>query len=83
MSTTQKVLSALEAGYELTPAQIASRFSVANPSALVTALRQQGFPVYGNKHTLADGTRTTKYRLGTASRAIIAAGYKALAADLV
>jgi hypothetical protein len=83
MSTTKKVLTALQAGTELTPAQMAARFKVANPSALVNALRQQGFPIYGNKAKLADGTRTTKYRFGTASRAIIAAGYKALAADLV
>jgi hypothetical protein len=83
MSTTQRVLIALEMGQVFTPAQIAARFNVANPSALVNALRQQGFPVYGNRTVLADGTRTTKYRLGTASRSIIAAGYKAIAANLV
>ena len=41
----------------------------------------QGYPVYLNKRVSSfDGNQTyNKYRLGTPTRAVIAAGYRALA----
>ena len=85
MNQKQKVLSAFQAGEEMTPKQIASRFSVANVSALVNTLRQEGYPIYLNQGRKgADGVRlSSRYRLGTPTRKVIAAGYKALAAGLV
>jgi Mn-dependent DtxR family transcriptional regulator len=77
-SATQRVLEAFKSGEELTSKQIASRFNVANPTATVSTLRMQGYPIYLNK-----SGKTSRYRLGSASRKVIAAGYKALAAGLV
>jgi hypothetical protein len=43
----------------------------------------EGYPIYLNQHTDSKGRVTQKYRFGTPSRKLIAAGYKALAAGLV
>jgi hypothetical protein len=82
MATTQatRVLNALKTGEALTVKQMAARFGIANPTAVVTNLRQNGFPIYLNKSTNSKGETKGFYRLGTPSRAVIAAGYKALAA---
>jgi predicted ArsR family transcriptional regulator len=75
----QQLLEALKSGEQLTAKQITHRFGIANPTATVSDLRFSGFPVYANKRTNKRGETYTKYRLGTASREIIAAGYRALA----
>ena len=77
-----RVLSALRNGEELTGKQIRARFGVGNPRATVSALRMKGFPVYLNEHVDSKGRVTQKYRLGNASRAVIAAGYRALAQNV-
>ena len=74
-----RVLSALRNGEELTGKQIRARFGVGNSRATVSALRMKGFPVYLNEHVDSKGRVTQKYRLGNPSRAVIAAGYRALA----
>ncbi len=79
----ERLLEALRTGEELTAAQIKARFGIANPTATVSDLRFNGFAVYANRRTDSNGRTTTKYRLGTPSRAVVAAGYKALAAGLV
>ena len=81
MSNTiqSKVLTALSNGNELTAIQIKSRFGAGNPAAVIQALRFSGYSIYLNTHTDTKGRVTNKYRLGTASRKVIAAGYKALA----
>jgi|TARA_B100001094_G_scaffold2204_2_gene1974 hypothetical protein len=81
MSNTiqSKVLTALSNGNELTAKQIKSRFGAGNPAAVIQALRFSGYSIYLNTHTDTKGRVTNKYRLGTASRKVIAAGYKALA----
>jgi len=81
-TTTQaaKVVAALENGTELTAKQISARYGVKNARALISSLRMQGYPVYLNKRVSTfDGQTYSKYRLGTASRAVIAAGYRATA----
>jgi len=84
MKTIQnRVLNSLQEGNELTSAQIKARFGAGNPAAVIQALRFSGFPIYCNTHTDTKGRVTQKYRLGTPSRKIIAAGYKALAKGLV
>ena len=69
------VLAALKNGTQLTSAQISSKFKAGNPQAVIQSLRFAGYPVYLNKTK----TGARKYRLGTPSRADVAAGYKALA----
>jgi len=79
---TQRVLDALMEGETLTTKQLTSRFGVANPTATISSLRMQGYPIYLNQRTTSTGKKSV-YRLGTPSRRVIAAGYKALAAGLV
>ncbi len=87
-SQATKVISALEKTDQgLTANEMKNRFGVTNARALVTHLRQNGFAIYLNKtpnYTDRNGNVrkvVSRYRLGTPSRAIIAAGYKALAAS--
>lgn len=78
------LLEALKKGEELTAKQITSRFGIANPTATVSDLRiRGGFAVYANKRTNKRGETFTKYRLGTPTRAVVAAGYRAMALGLV
>ena len=76
---TAKVIAALEDGAELTGKHINARFGVKNARAMVSALRMQGYPVYGNQRTNGNGATSVKYRLGTPTRSVIAAGFRALA----
>ena len=77
---TAKVIAALENGTELTAKQISARYGVKNVRALMSSLRMQGYPVYLNKRVSSfDGETYNKYRLGTAPRNVVAAGYRALA----
>ena len=76
---TAKVIAALEDGAEVTGKQINARFGVKNARAMVSALRMQGYPVYGNQRTNGNGATSVKYRLGTPTRSVIAAGFRALA----
>jgi predicted ArsR family transcriptional regulator len=73
-----RVLEALQSGEQLTAKQIAARFGVKNPTATISDIRLSGFAVYANQHTDTKGRVTTKYRLGTPSRELIAAGYRAM-----
>ena len=76
---TEKVITALESGVELTAKQITARYGVANPRAVISSLRMQGYPVFLNQRTNSLGETYNKYRLGTAPRSVVAAGYQALA----
>ena len=79
VTKTAKVIAALESGVELTGKQIESRYNVANARALISSLRMQGYSVYLNRRTNSFGDTYSKYRLGTPSRAVVAAGYQSLA----
>jgi hypothetical protein len=76
-SKSERLVEALSKGEELTAAQIKARFGIANPTATVSDLRLRGgYAVYANEHKTG-----VKYRLGTPSRAVVAAGYRALQAQ--
>jgi len=80
ISTKQdRVLAALQSGQELTGKQIEARFGVGNARATVSALRMKGFAIYANESVDTKGRVKNKYRLGTPTRAVVAAGYRALA----
>ena len=83
MSKTNQVLKALEAGEELTAAQITARYGAASPGRVVHYLRGKGYSIYLNKRTNSKGHVKGKYRLGSPSRKIVAAGYKAMQLGLV
>jgi len=83
MTKAAKVVAALENGTELTAKQIESRYNVKNARALISSLRMQGYSVYLNKRVSTfDGQTYSKYRLGTASRSVVAAGNRAIAAGI-
>ena len=73
-----RVLEAFKTGEELTSNQIRARYGVANPRATISDLRMKGYPIYLNERQTTKGI-TLKYRLGTPSREVIAAGYQYLA----
>jgi hypothetical protein len=76
---TGKLLTALQNGEALTEGQMRVRFGLKNPRATVSDIRYAGFAVYANQHKDTKGRVTTKYRIGRPSRAIVAAGYRAMA----
>ena len=76
---TSKVANALVNGAELTAKQITSRYGVKNVRAVISQLRSEGFSIYLNKRVSSfDGESYMKYMLGTPTRAVVAAGHKAL-----
>jgi len=75
----QKVLNALQEGRTLSSAQLRSQFNVGNPQAVIQSLRFKGYPIYLNTVTDTKNRSRNVYRLGTPSRAVIAAGYRAMA----
>jgi hypothetical protein len=81
-SKTFKLMTALQNGEVMTASQIAKRFSIGNPRAEVSRIRHAGVVVYANQRRAGNGVVVTEYRTGKASRALIAAGYRALALGL-
>ena len=82
-SKTFKVFTALRNGDKLTPAEAKKRFGVGNLSAEASRIRSHGYAVYADQRVAGNGVKVTEYRLGTPSRKVIAAGYKAMALGLV
>lgn len=72
MSKQAKLLNYLHTGAEVTARQIAGSFGLKNPHDAIHQLRSQGHCIYSNKATLADGTETTKYRIGKPSKRMVA-----------
>ena len=79
VNNSDRVIAAFERGTELTAKQITARYGVKNPRALVSGLRMKGYSIYLNKRTNGFGENYSKYRLGTPTRAVVAAGFQALA----
>jgi hypothetical protein len=52
-------------------------------SAEVSRIRQGGFAVYANSRKAGNGVQVTEYAIGTPSRKLVAAGYKAMSLGLV
>ena len=78
MSATTSLINYLKSGKTVTAKQITARFGLANPHEAVRQLRMKGYAVYANDSTLWNGETTTRYRLGTPSRKMIAAAYQVL-----
>jgi hypothetical protein len=79
---TFKLYTALQNGDRVTASQASKRFGIKNISAEVSRIRQSGFAVYANSRIAGNNVKVTEYRLGTPSRKLIAAGYKAMALGL-
>lgn len=84
MTQKQKLITALTNGAELTSKQIRAQFGIASPTKLISMLRlENGMPIYSNRRVDTKGRVTHKFRLGTPSASIVAAGYRAQALGLV
>lgn len=69
-------------GQSLTASEAKKRFGIGNLSAEASRLRQAGFAIYANTRKAKNGVVVTEYRHGKPSRAIVAAGYRAMALGL-
>lgn len=73
VSQTQKVLNFLNKGNSLSNAVATHKLKVNRLPAKIHVLRGQGYPIYTNTNSQGNPT----YRMGTPSRAMIAAAFKA------
>ena len=80
---TYKLFNALYNGEAVSASQAEKRFGIKNMSAEVSRIRQSGYAVYGNQRVAGNGVKVTEYVIGKPSRAIVAAGYKAMSLGLV
>lgn len=77
MTQAEKLLKTLRTGRELTALQI-KQLGIKHPYSVVRDLREKHLiSVYANKRTLRDGSKVTKYRIGTPTAAMCAAGFTA------
>jgi hypothetical protein len=80
MTQKTKLRKAFFEGRSLTAKQITAQFGIASPSKIVSVLRlEDGLPIYNDRHVDTKGRVTHKYHMGTPSRKVIAAGYRAMA----
>lgn len=85
MSIFNKVFNVLVVeGREASAKQMASWFGTTpnTIAARISELRtQEGFAIYANKRVDSKGRTATFYRAGNPTRAVVAAGYRALASN--
>jgi len=80
---TFKLFNAMYNGEKVTASAAEKRFGIKNISAEVSRIRANGYAVYANKRTAGNHVEVTEYAIGTPSRKLVAAGYKAMALGLV
>jgi|TARA_Y100001937_G_scaffold23844_1_gene33949 DNA-binding IclR family transcriptional regulator len=73
LANSTKFLNALLRGQSVTWKEAQTKFNLSKPRAVVDKIREEGHCVYINKNKSG-----TYYRIGTPSKAIIAAGFAAL-----
>ena len=81
MTAKQKVLNYLSKNSEyntLTAQKMQSVFGIANPSATINELRNEGHAIYHNTRINANGEKVSFYRLGTPTKRMVAAGIAAI-----
>lgn len=80
---TYKLYTALRDGDAVSAAEARKRFDIQNIRAEATRIRQSGYAVYANRRVAGNNVAVTEYVIGTPSREVVAAGYRALAQGLV
>jgi hypothetical protein len=80
---TFKLFNAMYNGEAVTASAASKRFGIKNISAEVSRIRQNGYAVYANTRVAGNNAKVTEYVIGKPSRAIVAAGYKAMSVGLV
>lgn len=80
MSQQQILKHVLCQGLELTSKQIRSRFGIASPTKVISRIRmQEGIAIKSRKTVDSKGRVKHKFYVGTPTRDIVAAGYRARA----
>lgn len=80
---TFKLQQALQQGSVVTASTAQKSFGIKNLTAEVARIRANGFVVNTNTRVAGNGVKVTEYASGKPSRALIAAGYKALSVGLI
>jgi len=65
----------------LTAAKMQSVFGIANPSATINELRNEGHAIYLNTRVNANGDKVAFYRLGSPTKRMVAEGIAAIRAQ--
>ena len=73
LSKTEKVRNLFSKGQSVTWKTLRSKFDLTSPASMVGKLRNEGMMIYENRTSTG-----VSYRVGTPSKAVIAAGQKAL-----
>lgn len=73
MSKTDKVRNLFSKGQSVTWKTLRSKFDLTSPASMVGKLRNEGMMIYENRTSAG-----VSYRVGTPSKAVIAAGQAAL-----
>lgn len=74
---TQRLLNALQNGHEVSASTAMNKFGFSSTGSVrkaISELRYDGYAIYANEG------QVTKYRIGTPTRSLIAAGYRRLGA---
>jgi len=70
---TEKVLNLLSKGESVSWKTLRNKFDLQSPTQMIGKLRNQGVMIYTNR-----SSKGVSYRVGTPSKAVIAAGQRAL-----
>ncbi len=73
LSKTEKVRNLFSKGQSVTWKTLRSKFDLTSPASMVGKLRNEGMMIYENRTSAG-----VSYRVGTPSKAVIAAGQAAL-----
>ena len=76
-SQNEKLVEFFKSGKDITEGQARTRFGVSNFPTHIAELRAEGYSIYKNKTK----NGATVYRLGTPSRAMVAAAYSLMGAQ--
>ena len=73
LSKTEKIRNLFNKGSDVSWKQLRNTYDLKSPAAMVGKLRNEGLMIYENK-----SSKGVSYRVGTPSKAIIAAGINAV-----
>lgn len=71
-----RLLAYLKTGRDITANQARQRFGITNVSQRIEDLRLAGYAIYCNTKKTSNGRTIRAYRLGTPTKAMIAAAYR-------
>lgn len=84
MTQKQVLRKAFLSGRKLTVKQIVHQYNIASPSRVVERLRKEdGLPVTSRRYVDTKGRIKHKYSVGRPPVAVVAAGYRALAKNML